>query len=347
MNKLVDIIAEDAENILKTTDISEIQGKTVLVTGASGMLGGYFMACLRKASETMAPAPFHVIAVMHGKPGDYLAEFTSFKGADVIYGDLTDESFCSSLPKADYIIHAAGYGRPDRFSEDAVKTLKLNTAALFTLFENLLPGGKLLFISSGALYNGLASPPFGEEQIGSTNTTHPRACYIEAKRCGEAIVNAYRSKGVKANSARLALAYGPGVRADDQRVIYSFIRKALQGRITLLDQGTALRDYCYVSDAVEIMWKILLSGKEPIYNIGGDVTTVAEIARIIGRYMNAPVILPAVSKSVEGAPDGVWLDMKKAREEFGKTSQISIEEGVRHTIEWYTELCKAADKSAD
>ena len=99
------------------------------------------------------------------------------------------------------------------FMQNPVKTLQLNTSTTLLLFEKLLPGGKFLFISTSELYSGLSHPPFTEQQIGTTNTTHPRACYIEGKRCGEAIVNAFREQGVNAKSARLALAYGPGTEA--------------------------------------------------------------------------------------------------------------------------------------
>ena len=122
---------------------------------------------------------------------------------------------------------------------------------------------------------------------------HPRACYIEAKRCGEAICNAFRQQGVKAASARLALAYGPGTREGDKRVLNSFIERGLKGAITMLDRGEAKRTYCYVSDAVELMWKILLHGREPVYNVGGtSKTTIGELACKIADYLHVPAVFP-------------------------------------------------------
>ena len=172
--------------------------------------------------------------------------------------------------------------------ENQVKTLKINTIGTFNLLEKLLPEGKFMFISSSEVYSGLSTPPHRENEIGTTNTTHPRSCYIEAKRCGEAICNAYRAMGIQAKSARLSLAYGPGTRPNDMRVINSFIQKALiQGYINLMDQGLAFRTYCYISDAMEIMWNILVKGKEPVYNVGGfSKVTIAELAKLIGAEIN-------------------------------------------------------------
>jgi UDP-glucuronate decarboxylase len=344
MSKLADMILEDAENIIRNVDVSEIQGKAVLVTGASGLIGGYFLASLKQASFKMA-RPFKLTAVMKREPLPYLREFLDYDGASVVCGDLTDQEFCKSLPQADYIIHAAGYGQPGRFMENQVKTLQLNTSATFSLFEKLLPQGKFLFISSSEVYGGLARSPYRESEIGTTNTTHHRACYIEGKRCGEAIVNAYRAKGVQAKSARLALAYGPGTRLDDRRVINSFIMKALHGRIDLIDRGESNRTYCHVSDAVEIMWKILLAGSEPVYNVGGiSRITIADLACMIGNILHVPVVFPSDPKKLEGAPDEVWLDMAKVQNEFHKTGYVSMEEGLRRTIEWNKALYEAGEK---
>jgi len=142
--------------------------------------------------------------------------------------------------------------------EKSTKTLKLNTETTFYLFDKLKKNGKFLFLSTSEVYSGLANPPHKESEIGTTNTTHPRSCYIEAKRCGEAICNAHREKGVQSKSARLSLAYGPGTKPNDLRVINSFIQKALQGKRELLDQGEAKRTYCYKSDKTEIMETVLI-----------------------------------------------------------------------------------------
>ena len=335
MSSLIDIIASDAEQICKKVDLSEICKKTVMITGASGLVGGYFLACLKHFYSIM-PGSIRVAAVMRSEPYPYLKETLNYIGANVFIGDLTNYDFCKKLPRSDYIIHTAGYGQPGRFMENQVKTIQINTSTVFALFEKLSEKGKFLFISSSEVYSGLASPPHKESEIGTTNTTHPRACYIEAKRCGEAICNAYRSKGINAKSARLALAYGPGTRPGDLRVINSFIQKALNGKITLLDQGESKRTYCYISDGVEIMWNILLKGQQPVYNVGGfSRTTIGNLAKKIGEYLNVPVIFPKDSgKTVEGAPDDVSLDMTRVIGEFGKKEYVSFDEGLVRTIEW-------------
>jgi nucleoside-diphosphate-sugar epimerase len=205
--------------------------------------------------------------------------------------------------------------------------------------EKLFPKGKFLFISTSELYSGISNPPFSEAQIGSTNTTHPRACYIEGKRCGEAIINAFRDQGVNAKSARLALAYGPGTRPNDMRVLNSFIQKALNGKITLMDKGEARRTYCYVEDAVEILWNILLHGKDPIYNVGGTSrVTIRELAEMIGALVHVTVEYPETSHTLKDAPEDVCLNMSKVENEFRKTTYTPLSEGLSRTIRWQQAL---------
>lgn len=334
MNKLIDIIERDAREVCRKVDLSELLGKTILITGASGLIGTYLLACLKQLTS-LRKGSFAVAAVMQNEPPGYLKEFLDYEGAQIFKGDLADYDFCHNLPSADYIIHAAGYGQPGKFLQDPVKTLRLNTFTIYLLFEKLSLHGKFIFMSTSEVYSGLSHPPFKESQIGTTNTTHPRACYIEAKRCGEAICHAYRAKGYDCKVARLALAYGPGTKPGDQRVINSFIYKSIMGKIDLLDKGIAKRTYCYVSDAVEIIWDVLLTGKEIIYNAGGlSRITIGELARQIGRYMRVPVVFPQEARELSGAPDDVYLDMTKVEREFGKKEYVPLDEGLMRTIEW-------------
>jgi nucleoside-diphosphate-sugar epimerase len=336
---LIEIIEKDVDRIFASVNLWEIKGKSILVTGASGLLGLYFLACLRKLSIS-GHAPSAVVAVVHSDPIPPLNTFINFDGAKVIQGDLTDPSFSSNLGKFDFIIHAAGYGQPGRFMEDRVKTLKLNTLTTFNLFDCLNTNGRFLFLSSSEIYSGNPSPPYLESQIGQTNTTHMRSCYIEGKRGGEAICNAYRDLGINAYSARLALAYGPGTKPTDKRVINSFIERGLlQKKISLQDMGVAKRTYCYISDAVEILWNILLNGTEPVYNVGGQSRiTIAELANKIGNYLNVPVEFPARGDVVSGAPEDVFLDMALVAKEFKKTGYVDFNEGLARTIEWQKRL---------
>ena len=337
-NPLIDIVAADAREIVRRVDLSKLLGKSVLVTGASGLLGINLLACLKEINLE-AQKHVHVNAVIHTDPLPYYNAFFEDTDFQFLSGDLADTSFCDTLPNTDYIIHAAGYGQPGRFMETPIKTLQLNTSVTLSLFKRLNPQGKFLFLSSSEVYSGLTTSPHRESEIGTTNTSHSRSCYIEGKRCGEAICNAYRALGVNAKSARLALAYGPGTRPGDRRVLNAFIEKGLKGKIELMDQGQARRTYCYVADAVEIMWHILLSGKEPVYNVGGKSrTTIADLARRIGDILNVPVVFPAKSDDIKGAPVDVFLDMFLVERDFKKKDYFPFDIGLARTIEWQKAL---------
>ena len=324
------IIYRDARDIMGRVRFQNFRGSSVMITGASGLLGHYFVACLRELNANLK-----IYALTATPPTAEFQELCRFQNAEIICGDLTDPKFQSSLPYADFIVHAAGYGQPNRFMEFPIKTLHLNTAATFSLFEKLNRGGKFLFIGTSEVYAGLTSSPHRESQIGTTNTDHPRACYIEAKRCGEAICHSFQKSGVDSKIARLALAFGPGTKPGDRRVLHSFIEKGLNGRIDLLDQGLARRTYCYVSDAMEMLWNIALQGRETVYNVGGTArTTIRDLALRVGAFMKVPVYFPAETQELKGAPEDVQLDLSRVCSEFSKKDFISLDEGLRRTIAW-------------
>jgi nucleoside-diphosphate-sugar epimerase len=328
------IILDDVKNMCEKININRLKDATVLLTGASGLLGIYFLAFLSILKQN--GFRMQVYAQIFSDQSPHMLELIRHSGFKIIKANLADFAEYSRLPMADIIIHAAGYAQPIRFMADPVATLQVNTSATIALLKHLRPNGSFLFLSSSEVYCGLKDSSFRETDIGTTTPLHPRASYIEGKRSGEAICNAYRSQGVHATAVRLGDVYGPGTRKHDKRALNSFIEKALcHHKIDLLDAGTAIRTYCYITDAVELLWQILLRGKETVYNVGGKSTlTIAELARMIGEMTNATVVLPTTQAEIAGAPEEVRLDLTRVETEFGKTDYISMEDGLRATIEW-------------
>ena len=329
------IIEEDIRDVWNEIDLSSLAGKSILLTGATGLIGTYLIYSLVEFNKRNSnQVQIHVI-VHNGYPA-HLEFLTENDIVTTHKGDLSDFVFCNSLPDCDYIIHAAGYGQPGKFMDKKIKTIRLNTMTTDVLLSKLKENGRFLFISTSEIYSGSDDIPYKESSCGATMPDHGRACYIEGKRCGEAICHAWEDMGKKARIARVALSYGPGVRSSDKRSLYNFIQKGLNGRIDLLDDGKAGRVYCYVADTVANLLNILLKGKETTYNVGGDSNiTIRQLAELIGDVLQVPVYVPEEDNSLKEAPQVVSLDMEKVKNEFGKEKYISIEDGIRRTIQWY------------
>ena len=317
-----DILFDDAFRVLEGVDFSPLDGATIFLTGSTGLLGTHFLTTLCLLKE--CGMNITVFAEHHSAPAEYTKEIAQ-------RGDI---ALVTHLPKsADVIIHAAGYAQPSRFTLNPAATIELNTTKTNTLLNTLQPGGKFLFVSSSEVYSGLQQA--SETSIGTTTPYHPRACYIEGKRCGEAICHTYRQSGVHAVSARLSLTYGPGTRKHDQRAMSGFIEQALtQDIITMKYAGKESRTYCYIQDAMKMLWRVALYGTQPVYNVGGGpfVQTV-DMVNCIGKITGVGVTAPVGGEMV-GAPDTLLLDMSRIETEFGKTEYLSLEDGLRRTIDW-------------
>lgn len=331
------IILNEAKSISKGIDFEKLRNKVVLITGASGIVGLFLLATLKTIQKK-----YNIqIYTWTNRKVDKNVE-PIFEGCQLIQGDICNAKKFMVLPKFDCIFHSAGYGQPAKFLDNKIKTILLNTWSTIKLFELLNPDGSFLFISSSEIYNGLEIDDITENMMGTTNTDHPRSCYIEGKKCGEAICHAYLEKGYNVKIARLCLAYGPGTKIDDKRVINSFIEKGLKNTsIDLLDSGSAIRTYCYITDAVEMLFNILLNGKDTIYNIGGQSKlSILELAQMVGSLLNKEVKIPQEQHSMVGNPKLVNVSCSKYKDEFNKTTFTSLQDGLIKVINWQQRLYK-------
>lgn len=317
---------------------SFFKNKSILITGASGLIGSYLLSFFIGLDSKLAPK--RIIAVSRNKLPNHFSRFKKNPSFIEQQIDLSQSSELYKIPNADIIFHCAGYAQPSLFMSSPISTISVNVTSTITLLEKLNKNGRFIFMSSSEVYCGLEGKKCKEEVCGTSTPYHPRASYIEGKRTGEAICASYHSKGIKAISVRLGDIYGPGTKPNDQRAINSFIEKAIKTKVIgLRDKGQASRSYCYVTDAVELILKILLTGKKNIYNLGSPINkTILELANIIAFITESKVVLPDVENEIKGAPPSLIMDLTSIMDEFGKKEFKSLEIGLNSTINWQKKI---------
>ena len=240
--------------------------------------------------------------------------------------------------KYDIIYHLAGYGQPKKFNINPELTHQLNTTAIHNLLQRKLKSnGRFIFMSTSEIYNGGYSNK--ETDAITLNPSNPRGCYTSGKLCGEEIL---RYSGVNATVIRICLAYGPGFKVGDTRVLYELVHKALTtGCINLMDQGLAFRNYIYIDDALDMLFKILDKKQKgfQLYNIGGKQSIrIIDVAHIISELTGAKVIPGPASGTLVGSPDFAGVNIDKFEDEYGPQSFVDIKTGIRNCIEWYRSI---------
>jgi nucleoside-diphosphate-sugar epimerase len=328
----------DNSILLKDIPIEMFDGKTVLITGGSGLVGTHLLYAFDEMHEKGIAVDVLALGSSYYPP--HLNNIFEKPFAKYSILDLATTNINPYFNEFDFIIHAATYGQPQRFMADPTKTIILNTSVTAKLLEKVPTRGRFLFISSSEVYSGLTVFPYKETSIGTSTPEHPRACYIESKRCGEAIVNAFRLKGTDAKSVRLCLAYGEGTRKGDKRALNMFIERALLNQeIVLMDAGQALRTYIYVGDAVNMILKILLQGEQSTYNVGGvSMTMIWQLASLIGELTGVDVVVPMAERGLDGAPNEVALSIDRYIKEFGERDFIPLRDGLKRTIKYQEKL---------
>jgi len=304
----------------RVPNIEQLKGKTVLVTGASGLIGNHILATLKDVGVI-------IYTLKHSNDLFVTGNYNTFSD----WGDIYARKY-------DYIFDLAGYGQPVKFGIDKLTTISINTAFLEKLFPCMNKDSRILFASTSEIYSGLNTEAT-EYDTGNTTPAHPRAAYIESKRCGEAIIHAFNEQGYTGKIARIALAYGPGVRYDDTRVLSDFIRMALEDGVIRPRGGLKnVRTYCFVSDTVTMLFNILLNGKQTTYNIGGeDSMLLRELLYAVAYKTSSKIKFPD-SASTDAAPNFVHMSTDRYHNEFPDMEFTNFDTGLEKTIEWFKYL---------
>lgn len=204
-------------------------------------------------------------------------------------------------------------------------------------------GARFLLSSTSEVYGDPLEHPQRESYWGNVNPIGPRSVYDEAKRFAEAITMAYRRyKKVETRIARIFNTYGPRMRLDDGRVVPTLVGQALRGEpLTVFGDGSQTRSFCYVSDNVEGIWRLLGSTYAEPVNIGNPVEmTIMAFASAVQRHVGSTCAI-AYRPLPQDDPRVRRPDISRAREVLGWEPAIDFEEGMRLTVPWFREQVAA------
>ena len=268
----------------------QFAGAHMLVTGANGMLPSYVLRTLLRLNDTRDLGITAYALVRNEEKARRL--IGDVLGRDDVHLLVQDVADPIALDVAfDYVVHGASPARPVLHSADPVGTIKANLQGTFALLDRCVRDASRGFalMSSAEVYGRQASDVdlIDEHSYGPFDFVTPRASYSEGKRAAETICAAYAAQyGLHCTIARFGHVYGPGMALDDGRVQADFARNVVEGRdIVLNSDGTAVRTYTYVADAVAGLFFAMLKGTEPAYNIADarGLVAIRELATLFTR----------------------------------------------------------------
>ena len=238
----------------------------------------------------------------------------------------------------DYVLHFASPASPIDYLKLPIQTLKVGSLGTHnTLGLALAKKAKYFMASTSECYGDPHVTPQPESYWGNVNPIGPRGVYDEAKRFAEAMVMAYhRAHGVDTHIVRIFNTYGPRMRLNDGRALPNFVHQALSGQpITVYGDGRQTRSFCYVSDLIEGIYRLMqLDEHEPV-NIGNPhEITILEFAERIRTLLGSSV--PIIFEPLpQDDPKQRCPDISKARRLLGWEPKVNLEEGLRRTLEFF------------
>ena len=362
MKSSQDVVKKDLEYINDhlREEFPKMEGKKLLITGGAGFLGYYLVQSILSRNAGVDSSRKIKMTVfdnlMRGMPA-WLNDCQKDGNLTLVRHDIINP-----LPKDmddyQFIIHAASIASPIFYRQYPLKTMDANINGLRYLLDHCLmqrdrgtPVEAFLFYSSSEVYGDPLPEniPTPESYNGNVSCTGPRACYDESKRYGETLcVNFVRQYELPIKITRPFNNYGPGLKITDRRVLPDFARDILNNRdIVMYSDGSPTRTFCYVADAIVGHYKVLLKGRsaEP-YNIGVDkpeismadlADTVIKISRSLFGYRGKLVMQTNRDKDyLVDNPNRRCPDIGKARAELGYAPGVSLDEGLKRSLLWYS-----------
>jgi dTDP-glucose 4,6-dehydratase len=238
----------------------------------------------------------------------------------------------------DCVANLASPASPKDYLEHPIETLDVGSAGTRNMLELALEkGARFLLTSTSECYGDPLVHPQVETYWGNVNPVGLRSCYDESKRFAEALTMAYHRKhGVRTNIARIFNTYGPRMQLNDGRVVPAFLDNALRGDpVTVFGSGSQTRSFCYVTDLVEGLCRLMLSEERYPVNLGNPLElTIMEFAEYILKLTGSRSKI-VFEPLPEDDPRQRKPDIAKAAQILGWKPVVGLEEGLRQTVEYF------------
>ncbi len=324
----------------------ELEQKNILITGGTGLIGSCLVDALLFRNEHLgAHVGIWVLCRNEARAKEVFGGYLEKEYFHLIVQDISEPLPSDAPGSMDFIIHAASKGDPNSFVTDPLGVMNANVLGMHWLLEYAKRTNttKILYLSSGEAYGKVDLPediPISETMTGLLDSLNVRNCYGISKRAAETMcVSAASEYQVPVCIARLCHIYGPTMTTGENRVIFQFLRKALdQEEIVLKSEGLQKRSYCYVADAAAALFTILFRG-EPgeAYNVSNEksVVTIRGLAEILGNYVGNGVKYEQQTESERRGNSGIMhavLDNHKLLE-LGVRMEYDMEAGLKQTLE--------------
>ncbi|HQR46494.1 MAG TPA: SDR family oxidoreductase [Thermoanaerobaculia bacterium] len=306
----------------------------VVVTGVAGFLGSHLAD--RLLADGHEVVGLDNLVTGHERNIQHLAGNRKFR---FVFHDVTEYIYLDG--PVDAILHFASPASPIDYLQIPIQTLKVGALGTHkALGLARAKKARFLLASTSEVYGDPLVHPQPETYWGNVNPVGPRGCYDEAKRFAEAMTVAYRDfHGIDTRIVRIFNTYGPRMRPNDGRIVPSLISQALKNEpLTVFGDGSQTRSFCYVSDLIDGIVRLLLSGiKDPV-NVGNPAEmTVLEFAETIRRATGASAPIVRRPLPVDD-PKQRRPDITRARTELGWEPKVPLADGLEATIAYFRTL---------
>ena len=307
----------------------------VLITGGAGFIGSHLC-------DLMLAREHEVIVMDNLITGSLrnIAHLQAHPAFSFLNHDVTLPIYLDG--PVDAVIHLASLPSPVDYLNLPIKTLKVGALGTYhTLGLAKAKGARFLLASTSEVYGDPLVHPQPETYWGNVNPVGPRGVYDESKRYAEALVMAYhRTHEMPTRIARIFNTYGPRMRIDDGRVVPNFVGQALRGEpLTVYNDGSHTRSFCFVSDLVEGLYRLLLSKEVLPVNLGNaHEVTILEFAEMIlevsGSGSEICFVTPKDARTKDD-PQTRRPDVTKARQVLDWEARVGLREGLQATVDWF------------
>jgi dTDP-glucose 4,6-dehydratase len=306
----------------------------ILVSGAAGFIGSHMCDRLLAEGHTVIGLDNFLTGATRN-----IAHLAGHPGFEFREQDITRAFQIEG--RVDGVVNMASPASPKDYLEHPIETLDVGSIGSRNMLEiALAKGARYLVTSTSECYGDPVVHPQVETYWGNVNPVGPRSCYDESKRFAEAITMAYHRKhGVRTNIARIFNTYGPRMKLDDGRVVPAFLDQALRGEsMTVFGSGSQTRSFCYVSDLVDGLYRLMQSDERYPVNLGNPrEMTILEFAEQI-RRMTATRSEIVFRPLPEDDPRQRQPDITKARTVLGWEPRVALEDGLRETVAYFEGL---------